>query len=39
MLGVKKITAGADLSRKKAGRGAKNEYEEWSGFSSTPQIA
>lgn len=35
MLGVKKIAAGADLSRK-AGRRAKNEYEEWSGFSSAP---
>ena len=36
MLGVKKIAAGAGLSRKKAGRRAKNEYEEWSGFSSAP---
>jgi hypothetical protein len=36
MLGVKKIAAGADLSKKRAGRRAKNEYEEWSGFGTTP---
>jgi hypothetical protein len=35
MLGVKKTSAGSDLSKKKAKRRGKEVYEEWSGFAST----
>jgi hypothetical protein len=35
MLGVKKTSAGSDLLKKKKKR-SKEEYEEWSGFASTP---
>jgi ATP-dependent RNA helicase DDX24/MAK5 len=35
MLGVKKTSAGSDLSKKRIKRRSKKEYEEWSGFGST----
>ena len=35
MLGVKKTDAGSDLVKKRAKKGSKEEYEEWSGFGST----
>lgn len=36
MLGVKKTSAGSDLSKKRVKRRGEEEYEEWSGFGSTP---
>ena len=36
MLGVKKTSAGSDLLKKKVRKRGKEEYEEWTGFGSTP---
>lgn len=36
MLGVKKTSAGRALLKKKVEKRSKEEYEEWSGFGSTP---
>lgn len=36
MLGVKKNSAGSDLLKRKVKKRNKEEYEEWSGFGSTP---
>lgn len=36
MLGVKKTSAGSDLLKKKVKKRSEEEYEEWSGFGSTP---
>ncbi|KAF9788333.1 ATP-dependent RNA helicase [Thelephora terrestris] len=36
MLGVKKTSAGSDLLKKRGKKYSKEEYEEWSGFGSTP---
>lgn len=36
MLGVKRVSAGFDLSKKRVKKPSEEEYEEWSGFALTP---